>query len=616
MKSRRRESLWAVLLLILTSAVIDATAQLGSIRIDPPHWWVNMPQPALQLMIHADNVAKATAHCSHQQVVIRRQTPGDSPNYLFLDLDVSDLKNSTQIELTLRWPDGTESSATYAFKERSGFSPLRIDSKDIIYLITPDRFANGDVSNDANPDLLEQPMPSDLMGRYGGDIQGIIDHVDYLHDFGFTAIWSSPLLENNQMRSSYHGYSITDHYRIDPRFGNLAKYIELSNSLRDRGMKLIMDIVPNHIGSNHWWMHDLPFDGWINHGEFKPTNHTRNTLHDPYAAKADEQTFQAGWFVESMPDLNQQHPHLATYLIQNAIWWVETAGLSGFRIDTYSYSDHDFIQTLVCQLRETFPALFIVGEEWSTEHDYVAYWQSGHPRNETSCLPSLMDFPMQQAIADAVRNEESWNSGLAQWYHSTSLDYQFPDPNQLVVFLDNHDMDRWFTAVNEDLDRWKMGMIALFTIRGIPQLYYGTEILMHNRILGHHGDIRAPFPGTWPQDTADAISGVGLGVDALEARTFLKNLIRFRAQSPAITDGSMLHFIPQNGIYAYLRQTEDQQLMVLFNKNRTAQSVPMDRFRDALNGAETGIHWNTKQAIDLNQPLVMPPMSALILELR
>ena len=382
--------------------------------------------------------------------------------------------------------------------DRQGFT-----NDDVMYLITPDRFANGNPHNDTIKGLKEKADRSNPEGRHGGDLQGVADHLDYIADMGFTALWLNPVQENDMARTSYHGYAVTDFYKVDPRLGSNEEFKDLSKAAKEKGIKMIMDMIMNHCGSEHWWMKDLPSTDWINYGgKFVGTNHIHSTVQDPYASQADKKLFTEGWFVKQMPDMNQRNPLLAQYLIQNTIWWIEFAGLDGIRMDTYPYPDKDFMTHWSCSVMDEYPKFSIVGEEGSLNPAIVAYWQAGNNNRDgyTSCLGSLMDFPMQDALVKGLNgSEKEWNHGLIKMYEMLANDFIYPDPYNLVIFADNHDQSRFFTQINEDFDLFKMGIAYILTMRGIPQIFYGTEILMKNPDGKVDAVIRSDFPGGWKE---------------------------------------------------------------------------------------------------------------------
>jgi glycosidase len=498
---------------------------------------------------------------------------------------------------------------------RAGFGP-----RDVIYLITPDRFANGDPANDTikgMPDGLQRSKP---LGRHGGDLKGLSDHLDYIADMGFTQLWLNPVLENDQPAISYHGYAITDFYQVDPRFGDNESYRKLVADARARGIGMIKDVVLNHAGSAHWWMQDVPAKDWFsNSNTFAPTSHIREAMQDPHAAQADRENFTQGWFVETMPDLNQRNPLMATYLIQNTLWWVEYAGLSGLRIDTYGYSDHAFLTEWSRRVTEEYPNLGIVGEEWSGSPVTVSYWQRGRkPANGyVSYLPTLFDFPLQEAVNAGLLEKEDWGTGMRRIYRTLSYDAIYPDPYQLVTFVDNHDVSRIFTVLNQRVDLTKMAIAFVLTTRGTPQIFYGTEVLMHNP-PGPKDDglVRGDFPGGWAGDAKNAFSGQGLTDAERDMQSYMRKLLQWRRTATVLHDGKLTQFAPMDGVYVYFRHDASQTVMVVLNNNDGAKKVETKRFAEMIKGATTGTDVLSGKAIPLAGSIDVPARSATILELR
>lgn len=606
------------LLLATLSTVFTANGVETNLEVSPPHWWANMNASTLQLMVHAPDIAGSTVSVSDSAFKVDKIHSLDSPNYLFIDVDTSALTPG-DYTLTFNKQGKQTYSTIYTIEKRALDSASRqgFGQKDTIYLVTPDRFANGDPSNDSVSGLQDKANRGAPGGRHGGDIQGLIDQLDYISSTGFTQIWSMPLLENAMDSHSYHGYAITDYYNIDPRYGSNALYQKFSRQAQEKGVGIIMDVVLNHIGSNHPWMEDKPASDWIHHdGEFSPTTHRRESLHDPHGVQADQQAFSDGWFVPSMPDLNQQNPYLATYLIQNAIWWVEYANLSGIRVDTYSYSDKAFLSDWTARLTSEYPNLNIVGEEWTTNPVITSYWQAGSYRADgySSSLPSVMDFPLQDTLVNALKDEESWGTGLVSLYNLLAGDFIYGDPYNLVIFGDNHDMSRIYTQLDESYPLWDMAMTFLLTSRGIPQVYYGTEILMANPDSDDHGIIRSDFPGGWQGDNVNAFTQQGLSDKQTDAYNRIKSLLALRKEHPVVASGKFTHFAPADGVYVYFK-TDDtgEGAMVIVNKNDDVANVALSRFEPVLKRFSTATAWEDKQSLQLQNARVdVAPQSATV----
>lgn len=562
-------------------------------RVEPPHWWVGFKNNKLQLLVKNPNIANSTPKISKTGISIKKVTKADSPNYLFIDVEISETAKAGLFNIDFTSEDGTTKTQTYELKNRvkKAEDYIGFSSADAVYLITPDRFANADTSNDINSSLLEKNIDrTDDYARHGGDIKGITTHLEYIDSLGFTAIWPSPLLTNNMPKQSYHGYAITDFYGVDPRFGTLDEYKQLAIKSKEKGIKLIMDQVANHCGLEHWWMKDLPFKDWVNYQDKfinnKPVtiaNHKRTSNQDIYASKADKKEMTDGWFGNHMPDLNQRNPFLATYIIQNSIWWIETLELGGIRQDTYPYPDKDFMANWAGTIMEEYPNFSIVGEEWSYNPLLIAYWQKNNPNKDgyESNLTSTMDFAMQKNIIDALNEDETWGTGFIKTYEGLANDFAYQSPIDIMAFLDNHDMDRVYTQLNENVENTKMAVAYLALLPRIPQFYYGTEILMQNTAKpGDHGLIRTDFPGGWDTDTTNAFTGKGLTNNQKEMQRFMSNLLNFRKQSKAIHKGKTIHFAPQNGIYVLFRILNNEIVTIILNKNEDPYQLDLSRFKE------------------------------------
>ena len=589
-------------------------------RVEPPFWWADMNNKNLQLLVYGENIGKLKAKIVHKKVELKKVHRVDNPNYLFLDLVLDKNIKPTTFPILFTNNGITEFSYNYEIKKREkGRDKLNgFNTSDAIYLITPDRFANGNPENDNVEGMLEGLNQRDEYGRHGGDIQGIRDHLDYIKGMGFTAIWLNPVLENNQQEQSYHGYATTDYYKVDPRFGTNEEYKNLSKAAKDNGLKLIMDMIANHCGSEHWWMKDPPTIDWFNfQGKYTNTNHRRETVQDPHGAEDDRLLMEDGWFVRTMPDLNQRNPFLANYLMQNSIWWIEYLGLAGIRQDTYSYPNKDFMSAWTCRIMEEYPNFNIVGEEWSENPAITSYWQKGkvNPDGYTSCLPSVMDFPLNIALNKALNDEENWGAGIVRLYLSLANDFQYADPYNLVIFPDNHDMTRIYTQLNEDYDMFKMALTFILTTRGIPQIYYGTEIIMGNPGTTSHGIIRKNFPGGWAGDVINAFNDTGLTTRQIGAKKYLQKLLQWRKEQTIIHEGKLLHYEPRNGVYVYFRSTNKGSVMVILNKNKNITPLNTKRFHEGLKGHKRGYEIISGQLIPITEELLIPARSSMIIEL-
>lgn len=604
-------------LLLFCLAFSFLNAQVN--RIEPPNWWTGFKNENLQLLVHHPNIGNATPKISYEGVSIIKVHKAKSPNYLFIDLKIDKSTKPGKFNILFELDKGKKITQSYELKAKSKPSNefIGFNSSDAIYLITPDRFANGNEANDIVKTMNETALDrTHDYKRHGGDIQGITNHIDYIKNLGFTAIWPTPVLTNDMKGGSYHGYAMTDFYQVDPRFGTLTEYKNLSEKLQQNGMKLIMDQVANHCGSEHWWMKDLPFADWLNYQElfekekkYVTSNHRRTSNQDLYASEKDKKEMADGWFVSSMPDLNQRNPFLAKYIIQNSIWWIETLHLGGIRQDTYPYPDKTFMSNWAGAIMNEYPNFNIVGEEWSSNPLLIGYWQQGANNKDgyQSNLRSTMDFAMQTLIPQAIKEKESWDKGLAKIYDGLANDFHYASPKDIMIFPDNHDMDRIFTQLEENVENTKMALATYLVLPRIPQLYYGTEILMQNTAKpGDHGLIRTDFPGGWKGDKVNAFTGEGLSAEQKDMQSFLSKILNYRKNSKAIHEGKTMHFAPNNGIYTLFRLLNDEIVVFILNKNESAK-VDLSIYKELnLNGKKfknilTGEDFIWDNELNLNQ---------------
>ena len=607
----------ALLLCLLLSMLLPAEAATIS-RVEPANWWIGMRHSQVELMLHGRDIAALAPRIAHPGVRVSQVQALESPNYLFVTVDIAE--DATPGEVAIELLEGEAVAARHAWRldAREPAPPRGFDATDAIYLITPDRFANGDPGNDSVPGMREGANRADPDGRHGGDLAGMRAHLDYIASLGFTRVWPTPVLENDQPSTSYHGYAITDLYKVDPRMGSNEDFRALAREARAHGIGIVMDVVLNHIGSEHWWMRDLPSGDWINHGgRFAPTNHRRTTIQDPYAAPGDRAGFTDGWFVEAMPDLNQRQPQLARYLIQNTLWWIEYAGLAGIREDTFGYADADFLSTWAKAVMDEYPDFGMVGEEWSPNPAIVAHWQRGKA-NASGHVPhmtSMMDFPTHIALRDALLRPDSWESGWMPLYEALANDFLYPDPDALVVFAENHDTTRLLAHVDGDLGLWKLALAWTATVRGVPQFYYGSEVLLRGPAERRDGELRADMPGGWGGDAANAFNGEGLSAQQREARDFVRRLFNWRKGATAVHAGSLVHYAPEDGVYVYFREHEGRKVMVALNRNPADTPLALGRFAASIGGAPAGTDVLTGRRLPLDGTLVLPARAPLILEL-
>jgi neopullulanase len=600
-------------------------------RIEPPFWWTGMQDTTLMLMVHGNHVAEANVVVDNKYVKLASVRRVENPNYVFIDLLIPKNTKAGKVKLVFEYQREILFKVDYELKERAEGSAQRrgFGKDDVIYLLMPDRFSNGDPLNDSVPGILEGAHPGDPNGRHGGDIVGISGEVDYLSKLGVTGVWITPLLENNQPKYSYHGYAITDYYKIDPRYGTNAQYLDLVEDIHEKGMKVIMDMVFNHCGSNHWWIQDMPMESWVHQfPEFTRSNFRAETIMDPYASDFDRERMLTGWFDRNMPDLNQHNPVLAKYLIQNSIWWIEYAGLDGIRMDTYPYSYKDFLAEWMQSIHLEYPNFSVVGETWLQKESHTGWWQDGSPANEgyKSNLDFVTDFPTYFALKDAFVENEGWTTGLARMYYVLSQDYVYSDPFNCIIFADNHDLTRIYTSLGEDYNKFKMAMTYLFTTRGIPVMYYGTELLMTGVKEKGDGYIRQDFPeGSWQSAVSSQQSAVRNSESGIrnpeqtamqqDALNYMTTLLNWRKGSDVIHNGRLKQFVPQDGIYVYFRYTDNDAVMVVINKNKESKDLDLARFREVLKDYSTGKDVVTRGTYELKTVLRVPAETALVLEL-
>ncbi|HYG37896.1 MAG TPA: glycoside hydrolase family 13 protein [Cytophagales bacterium] len=588
------------------------------LRIEPPFWWTDMKNDTLQLMIYGTDISKATPSLKYPGVTLLGTSTLESSNYLFVDLLVSDEASPGKIKLSFKSGKKTI-SYNYELKERSG-EKNRIQgfsSSDLIYLIMPDRFANGDPKNDNLDDMIQKVDRTGGYTRHGGDLKGISDHLDYMKDLGVTAMWINPVLENNMPEASYHGYAITNLYKVDPRFGSNEDYVQLIAKSHDNGIKIIMDMVHNHIGLNHWWMKDLPSKDWVHQFEqFTKSNYHLATVSDPHASEKDKMLMEKGWFDTSMPDLNQSNSYVGNYLIQNTLWWIEYAGIDGIRMDTYPYPNADFMAKWSKIVMETYPSFNIVGEVWIHSAAMESFWldKTSQRYDYTSGLPSVTDFPINEAMLSGVNEPAEWNKGLGKLYHTLAEDFLYKDPNRNVIFLDNHDMTRTYTSYGEDLNKFKQGITLLMTLRGIPQLYYGTEILMTGD-GAQHSEVRKDFPGGWAEDNRNAFTKEGRTTQENEAFEYVKALANWRKNNSALMAGKLTHFIPEEDTYVYFRHTDNKSVMVVLNTGKETRKLNIERFAERLNGFSKGRDVVTGKIYENLKDIEVEVNASLVLEL-
>ncbi|MEO8253646.1 MAG: alpha-amylase family glycosyl hydrolase [Flavobacterium sp.] len=590
-------------------------------RIEPPFWFSGMHNPELQILFYGIDIAKCQIIIANSNAIINVKRTENS-NYIFVTINTQKIYTN-EIDFIFKLKDNSTFIQKYELRERRKDSALRksFDASDTIYLLMPDRFANGNKDNQNDRKTTEKYNRELPGGRHGGDIEGIIQHLDYIQSLGVTTIWCTPLCENNEAEFSYHGYSQSDVYKVDPRFGTNEDYIRLSEEAHKKGLKLILDYVTNHWGLQHWMVQDSPSQDWIHRFEtYTQTNHKRSTISDSNASKIDRTICLTGWFVPSMPDVNISNPLVFNYLCQNAIWWIEYANLDGLRADTYNYSEPEYIAKWTKAIINEYPNFNLVGEITMRNQGLLSYWQKDSPigkiQNFNSNLPSVMDFALSDAL-QIVFNEDddTWDLGITKIYDILAKDFLFPNPNNLLIFGENHDTKRLNQIYNNDIRKYKMVMILLATLRGIPQLYYGSEIGLAGDQNFGDADIRKDFPGGWENDENNAFNPETRSEYQKVYFNFTSQLFHWRKTNSAVHFGKTTHYIPENNVYVYFRYTKDKSVMILINNNPENQEIQTQRFKENIGNYKTAKEVLTNLVFDVTQPIFIEAKSALILEL-
>ncbi len=586
-------------------------------RINPPFWWKGMNNKTLQILLYDKDINKFTVSLSNAfgiKLLQVHRVP--NPNYLFIDIEITDDFKSGFFDIILTNGRSIK-KYKYEIKDREKYNRKGLDNSDMIYQIMPDRFANGDYTNDSYDDMRQRGINRKKMYfRHGGDIQGIIDHLDYIKELGATAIWATPLLENDQPYASYHGYAITDFYNIDKRFGTNQLYKTYVKEAHDKGLKVVMDIVLNHCGNENWLMHDIPSNNWIHQWpEFTKSNFRSSVIPDPYASDYDKKKLSEGWFDYSMPDLNQDDSLLASYLIQNNIWWVEYSKLDAYRIDTWFFPNQKFLSKWVKSMLNEFPNLSLFGETWVQNESVQAYFTKDNKSGSDTMfnLPSVTDFQLNFAIEEALTKPQGWTEGISRLYYYLTQDFLYKNAYNNVIFLDNHDKSRILTTLNNDKNKLKSAIGLLMTLRGIPTLYYGTELLFKGDAKPD-GNVRQDFPGGWKEDIVNKFSPKGRTVEENKIFDYIKTLAGYRKHSPALQTGKLKHFIPEDGIYIYFRYNEDKTIMVILNTNDKPHTISTARYLEMIKNHKTAKDIISQKTIHPNN-IDIQKNSILILEL-
>ena len=607
------------LLLLITSS---AVAQMPALeRIEPANWWVGMKNTKLQLIVHGNQIAARNVTINYPGVTLLKTNKVENANYLFLDLEISATTQPGIFPIRFEKKGAKAIVSNYELRARNvkQVKAQGVNTKDLVYLIMPDRFANGDKTNDIVKGMTETTLNRDSMyHRHGGDIQGIINNLDYLQDLGVTALWINPLLTNDQPKTSYHGYANTENYRIDPRYGTNELYKKLIDEMHKRGMKMVKDLVHNHVGSRHWTVLDLPSKDWLNQWPtFTRTTYREQTHFDPYASVADKKQMVKGWFDFHMPDPNQQNPYVRNYITQSHIWWVEYAGVDAFRLDTYAYNDLDYMAEWAKAIKAEYPNLNSFGETWVQGVPSQTYFTEGNVVNQgfDSGLDGVTDFQALWAVNEALNGKFGWTDGVVRLYNTLAYDYQYKDATKNVVFLDNHDLNRFYSVVNEDFSKYKSGIAWVLTTRGIPQFYYGNEILMTGTTTPD-GKVRLDFKGGWPEDKVNKFTAAGRTEKENEAFNYVRKLATYRKNNEVLQTGKMMQFVPQDGVYVYFRYNADKTVMMLMNGEEKEVTVSTARFAERTSGFTQAVNVATDEVLaDLSQ-IKIPAKTTLVLELK
>lgn len=625
-----------LLSLSLMLSIMTVNAAVKVDRIDPTNWFVGMKNPSLQLMVYGEGIRSAEVTTDYAGVKVDSIVRLGSPNYLLVYLNLKDAKPG---EMTLQFKNGKSTKKVkYELKarEKRGEERMGFTNADVLYMLMPDRFADGDPKNNdikgMNTYKTDRSQPS---LRHGGDLEGIRQHLDYFNELGVTALWFTPVLENNSPDgngfSTYHGYATTDYYRVDPRFGTNEEYRRLTDEAHAKGLKVVMDMIFNHCGFEHPWVNDMPSKDWLNTPDWlydrkdktKPetnekylqTSYKLTPIVDPYASEVDFKETVDGWFVPTMPDLNQRNPHVIKYLIQNSEWWIETVGIDGIRMDTYPYADADAMALWMKTLDEEYPNFNVVGETWVTEPAYTATWQKDSKlAKKNSYLKTVMDFSFYDKINQAKREDtDGFNTGLNRIYNNFVYDYLYPNPSSVMAFIENHDTDR-FLGNGKDSTALKQALAILLTANRIPQLYYGTEVLMNGTKEVTDGNVRKDFPGGFPGDEHNAFTAEGRTRAENAMFTWLSRLLHWRQDNDVIIKGKQTQFTPYNGIYVIARQYGGKTVLTVVNGTKKAAAMAVKRYAEVIGSNTTAKDVLTGKTVSLSNDVQMAPREVMILE--
>ena len=611
-----------ILLLALVLISMTMGAQVKIDRIEPTDWYVGMKDPSLQLMVYGKDIRSADVKIDYPSVKIDSLVRLDSPNYLLVYLNLDGAQPGTmKLQFT---NNGKKKTVSYVLKQRAkaGADHRGFSNADVLYLLMPDRFANGNPKNDVVKGMRDQNCDRKYPSlRHGGDLAGIQQHLDYFKQLGVTALWFTPVLENDwpadkTQNSSYHGYATTNYYKVDPRFGTNDEYKQLIAECHKQGLKVVMDMIFNHCSDYHPWNIDMPSKDWFNNPHYGlQTSYKLTPVLDPYASKVDLAETVDGWFVPSMPDLNQRNPHVIKYLIQNSEWWIETADIDGIRMDTYPYADRDAMALWMKTLDKEYPNFNTVGETWVTEPPYTAAWQKDSKlQKKNSYLKTVMDFSFYDKINQAKREEtDGWWNGLNRIYNSLCYDYLYANPSSVLAFLDNHDTDR-FLGNTKDSTMLKQGLALLLTMNRTPQLYYGTEILLNGTKEVTDGNVRKDFPGGFPGDTHNCFTKEGRTAAENGMFDWTSKLLHWRQGNDVIAKGKQTQFIPYKGVYVIARQYNGKSVMTIINGTRSDNKLSVARYKEIIGSHTTAKDVITGASVDLTKDIPLTQRQSLIIE--
>jgi neopullulanase len=604
---------------LFVAFTLQVFSQKAPQRVEPAFWWSGMHHNELQLLVYGENISQTRVAINYPGVILKEVVSVESPNYLFLYLDI---ENAQPGSFNIDFMTGRRATFRYNYELRAREANAQnikgFDGSDAMYLLMPDRFAQGTpVPNPTGMlDVVDRNNPN---ARHGGNLQGIIDHLDFIASMGFTSVWLNPVFENNQPRYSYHGYAITDFYRVDPRFGTNNDFRRLVQEAKKHDIKIIKDVIFNHSGDHHWWMKDLPMRSWLNQwDDFTRTTYRMTTIVDPHAARADYKRMMNGWFDTHMPDLNQKNRLLATYLMQNSVWWIEFSGIQGIRVDTQPYADKDFMADWAKYVMAEYPHFNIVGEAWSGLPALTSYFQGGKEQFDgyNSHVPAVFDFSLYDAIGQAFNEDQGWDTGMMCIYNSLAQDFLYHDPHNLVIFGDNHDTNRFLTRVGDNTTKLKMGLALIATMRGIPMIYTGTETLESAYEHDGHGIMRKTFPGGFPNDPVNAFTREGRTEAQNDIVDYMSRLFNFRKQKAVLHNGLLRQYVPEDNVYVYFRYNNTEKVMVVINNNDNAKNLNLSRYADSTRGFSNASEILSGQSYNLSGQWSVPGRTAMVLELK